>query len=380
MQQRFVQKLVAERGRWSSRSCMRSSTSPHRARPAAAAAPRRKPAAEPRRRSRRHPPRRRRRKCSRATLMRAAWPHAAPPRSTPSCSRCAPRSTRVDRELLGAAEPPRRPGAEVGEMKKQRRLGGVPPRARSAGHRRPEGGQRRARCCSDSVAPIWREIMSACRALETPSRVAYLGPAGTFSEEAALGFFGSSIVKVPCAKLDEVFHATSAGAADFGVVPVENSTEGVVTRSLDLFLTTPLSIIGETSLYVRHNLLRRDNSLRRHRRRLRPSAGAGAMPRLAQPPPAARRAPAGVEQRRRRAAGQPRRQAGGIASTRAASEFGLHIVAPAIQDDAAQPHPLRDRRPSAPPSAAEARRATTAPAWSSRCRTGRAPCTTCWCR
>ena len=74
---------------------------------------------------------------------------------------------------------------------------------------------------SESVAPIWREIMSACRALETPTRVAYLGPAGTFSELAALGFFGSTIVKVPCANADEVFHVTSAGAADFGVVPVD---------------------------------------------------------------------------------------------------------------------------------------------------------------
>ena len=114
---------------------------------------------------------------------------------------------------------------------------------------------------SESVAPIWREIMSASRALETPTRVAYLGPAGTFSEEAALGYFGSSIVRVPCASFDEVFRTTTAGAADFGVVPVENSTEGVVARSLDLFLTTPLFIIGETSLIVRHNLLRKTNSL-----------------------------------------------------------------------------------------------------------------------
>ena len=136
---------------------------------------------------------------------------------------------------------------------------------------------------TDSVAPIWREIMSACRALETPTRVAYLGPAGTFSEQAALGYFGSSIVRVPCASIDEVFRATSAGAADFGVVPVENSTEGVVARSLDLFLHTPLFIIGETSLFVRHNLLRRRDLARRHRPRSGASAGAGAMPRLAQP-------------------------------------------------------------------------------------------------
>ena len=114
---------------------------------------------------------------------------------------------------------------------------------------------------NDNIAPIWREIMSACRALETPTRVAYLGPAGTFSEEAALGYFGSSIVRVPCASIDEVFRNTAAGVADFGVVPVENSTEGMVARSLDIFLTTPLFIIGETSLFVRHNLLRRENAL-----------------------------------------------------------------------------------------------------------------------
>ena len=102
--------------------------------------------------------------------------------------------------------------------------------------------------------------MSAC-ALETPSRVAYLGPAGTFSEEAALGYFGSSIVRVPCASFDEVVRATSAGAADFGVVPVENNSEGVVTRSLDLLLNSPLHIVGEVSLLVRHHLVRLSKSL-----------------------------------------------------------------------------------------------------------------------
>ena len=114
---------------------------------------------------------------------------------------------------------------------------------------------------SESVAPIWREIMSASRALKAPTHITYLGPAGTFSEEAALGYFGSSIARVPCASFDEVFRTTTAGAADFNMVPVENSTEGVVARSLDLFLTTPLFIIGKTSLIVQHNLLRKTNSL-----------------------------------------------------------------------------------------------------------------------
>ncbi len=185
----------------------------------------------------------------------------------------------------------------------------------------------------DSVAPIWREIMSACRALETPTRVAYLGPAGTFSELAALGFFGSSIVKVPCVSIDEVFRTTSAGAADFGVVPVENSTEGVVARSLDLFLTEPLFIIGETSLFVRHNLLRRDNSLAdieavcAH-----PQALAQCHGWLSNHLPHVERRPVSSNAEGARLAAENPRLAG-IASERAASEYGLHIVAPAIQDD-----------------------------------------------
>ena len=207
---------------------------------------------------------------------------------------------------------------------------------------------------TDSVAPIWREIMSACRALETPTRVAYLGPAGTFSEEAALGFFGSSIVRVPCVSTDEVFRTTSAGAADFGVVPVENSTEGVVARTLDLFLTEPLFIIGETSLAVRQNLLRRDNSL----------AGISAV--CAHPqalaqchgwlsnhlPQVERRPVSSNAEGARLASFDPALAA--IASERAGSEFGLHVVAPAIQDDphnrtrfAVITHPDRQPQPQA---------------------------------
>lgn len=186
---------------------------------------------------------------------------------------------------------------------------------------------------AQSVAPIWREIMSACRALEAPLRVAYLGPAGTFSEEAALGYFGSSIVRVSCANLDEVFRLTAAGAADFGVVPIENSTEGGVARTLDLFLHTPLCLVGETSVHVRHNLLRKADSL----------AGVTAV--LAHPqalaqchewltthlPEAERRPVASNAEGARQASLDP--ALAGIASARAGSEFGLHVVAPAIQDD-----------------------------------------------
>ncbi|MFY7973689.1 MAG: chorismate mutase, partial [Rubrivivax sp.] len=160
----------------------------------------------------------------------------------------------LDRELLSLLNRRATLALEVGELKRQH--GGVafrPEREAQVidGLKAVNAGP----LAQDSVAPIWREIMSACRALETPTRVAYLGPSGTFSELAALGYFGSSIERVPCASIDEVFRTASAGAADFGVVPVENSTEGAVNRSLDLFLQTPLKICGELSIPIKHNLV-----------------------------------------------------------------------------------------------------------------------------
>ena len=187
---------------------------------------------------------------------------------------------------------------------------------------------------SQNVASIWREIMSACRALEAPQRVAYLGPAGTFSEQAAVQFFGSSIEHVACQNFDEVFHATTAGSADFGVVPVENNTEGVVTRSLDLFLHSPLHIVGEISLLVRHHLLRLSNSLQGIEVVLaHPQALAQCQGWLSKHlPQAERRAVSSNAEGARLAATNP--AWAGIASERAGSTFGLHIAAHAIQDDA----------------------------------------------
>ncbi len=187
----------------------------------------------------------------------------------------------------------------------------------------------------ENVATIWREIMSACRALEAPQRVAYLGPAGTFSEQAAVQFFGSSIEHVPCVSFDEVFQAAAAGTAQFGVVPVENSTEGVVTRSLDLLLTSPLHIVGEISLLVRHHLLRKgEGSLKGIEAVLaHPQALAQCQGWLSKHLPGAeRRAVSSNAEGARLAATNPAWAA--IASDRAGTEFGLHIAAHAIQDDA----------------------------------------------
>ena len=114
---------------------------------------------------------------------------------------------------------------------------------------------------ADGLASIWREIMSACRALESKQTIAYLGPTGTFSEQAAHQFFGQSISGLPCVSLDEVFKAVEKGAATFGVVPVENSSEGAVSRTLDLLLESPLQISGEVVLPIRHHLLTKHGSL-----------------------------------------------------------------------------------------------------------------------
>ena len=239
----------------------------------------------------------------------------------------------VDRELLTLLNRRAQLALEVGELKKHE--GSVvfrPEREAQVidGLKSVNAGPLRMA----SVAPIWREIMSACRALETPTRVAYLGPSGTFSEEAALGFFGSSIEGVPCVNFDEVFHSTATGAADFGVVPVENSTEGVVTRSLDLMLHTPLFVIGETSLFVRHNLLRRTDALQGVAAVLaHPQALAQCNAWLSTHLPLAERRPVSSNAEGARMAAADDTLAA-IASQRAASQFGLHVVAPAIQDDA----------------------------------------------
>lgn len=183
------------------------------------------------------------------------------------------------------------------------------------------------------VAAIWREIMSACLALESPQRVAVLGPEGTFCEQAAIEYFGGAADLIYCASFDEVFHATAAGSAQYGVVGVENSTEGVVTRSLDLFLHSPTHVVGEVSLLVRHHLLRSSNSLEGVEAVLaHPQALAQCQTWLSKHlPNAERRAVSSNAEGARLAATNPAWAA--LAGERAATRFGLHIVAHAIQDD-----------------------------------------------
>ncbi len=105
------------------------------------------------------------------------------------------------------------------------------------------------------IARLFREIMSACLALEQPLNVAFLGPEGTYTQAAALKHFGHSVKTVAVSAIDEVFREVESGAAHYGVVPVENSTEGVVSYTLDLFARSPLRICGEVEVRIHHCLL-----------------------------------------------------------------------------------------------------------------------------
>lgn len=107
----------------------------------------------------------------------------------------------------------------------------------------------------EALRRIYVEVMSACRALEQPLSVSYLGPEGTFSEMALYKHFGHSVDAAPCASIDEVFRRAETAAVRYAVVPVENSTEGAIARTLDLMLQTPLRICGEVVLRVRQNLM-----------------------------------------------------------------------------------------------------------------------------
>ena len=107
----------------------------------------------------------------------------------------------------------------------------------------------------EHLTNIFQEIISACRALELSLGIAFLGPEGTFTEAAAFKHFGHAIRPVPVGTIDGVFREVESGACDFGVVPVENSTEGVVSHTLDMFVTSTLSICGEVELRIHHCLM-----------------------------------------------------------------------------------------------------------------------------
>jgi chorismate mutase/prephenate dehydratase len=185
----------------------------------------------------------------------------------------------------------------------------------------------------DHISAIWREIMAASRALEKNIQVAFLGPIGTYSEQAMHEYFGQSIEGLACASIDEVFRSVEAGAAEFGVVPIENSTEGAVSRTLDLLLETQLLIGGELALPIHHNLMTLSGALTGIKRVCaHPQALAQCQRWLStHAPHLERQAVSSNAEGARLAAADPTVAA--IAGDRAATQYGLQIAYSLIQDD-----------------------------------------------
>jgi chorismate mutase/prephenate dehydratase len=161
----------------------------------------------------------------------------------------------LDRQLLKLISQRARCAQSVAQIKKQNGENNFYRPEREADVLRRVMEQNTGPLDDEEIARLFRELMSACLALEKPVAVAYLGPEGTFTQEAALKHFGHSAKTRPMAAIDEVFREVHAGAANYGVVPIENSTEGVINRTLDSFLESSLHICGEVELRIHHHLL-----------------------------------------------------------------------------------------------------------------------------
>jgi chorismate mutase/prephenate dehydratase len=174
--------------------------------------------------------------------------------------------------------------------------------------------------------------MSACLAQQEPLKVAFLGPEGTFTQAAVLKQFGASVRALPLATIDEVFHEVEGGVADFGVVPIENSSEGTVNHTLDMFLASGLKICGEIELRIHHHLMGRMTAFAAIKRVCAHSqALAQCRGWLDEQLPDAERVPVSSNAEGARRARDERGSAA-IAGKSAAEIYGLHVLANEIED------------------------------------------------
>jgi chorismate mutase/prephenate dehydratase len=186
----------------------------------------------------------------------------------------------------------------------------------------------------EEIVRLFREIMSACLAQEEPLKVAFLGPEGTFTQQAVLKHFGHSVRALSLSTVDEVFQEVENGAADFGVVAIENSSEGTITNTLDRFLTSALHICGEVELRIHHCLMGKMDSFAKvvrvcaHSQALAQSRGW-----LNEHLPDVERVPVASNAEGARRARDEQGTAG-IAGAIAAEVYGLNVLAADIEDRA----------------------------------------------
>lgn len=167
----------------------------------------------------------------------------------------------IDRRIQALISDRARCAREVGELKGLTEKADFYRPEREANVLRAVAERNDGPLSNEEMLRLFREIMSACLAQEEPLKVAYLGPEGTFTQTAVYTQFGHSVRALSVPTIDEVFHEVESGVADFGVTPVENSTEGSVNHTLDMFLTSPLKICGEVELRIHQHLLGRMKDL-----------------------------------------------------------------------------------------------------------------------
>ena len=169
---------------------------------------------------------------------------------------------RIDDEILRLLNERSKSVVEIGKLKKQQDAdANLHTPAREAAIIERLIGQNTGPFPSEAIRPVYREIMSASLSLEGPQKVAYLGPRATFTHMACMQKFGSSAQYVPVNSIKDVFSEVERGRANFGVVPIENTTEGVVNHTLDMFIDSNLLIYGEVLQEVSHHLMSKSGAV-----------------------------------------------------------------------------------------------------------------------
>jgi chorismate mutase / prephenate dehydratase len=244
------------------------------------------------------------------------------------------RIDQIDAQILDLLNQRAQTAQAVGDLKHAHRADGPVLRPeREAQVVRQLQEKNRGPMPAQALASIWTEIISACRGLEQGLTVAYLGPAGSFSEQAAFEHFGHSVSGLACPSFDEVFRSVQSGGAQVGMVPVENSTEGAVNRTLDLLRESNVQIIGEHSILIRHCLMTQTGNMHGVTKVMaHPQALAQCQAWLGLNHPGLQReAVSSNAEAARLATLDPTIAA--IASDTAAQTWGLDLIAQGIQDD-----------------------------------------------
>ena len=237
----------------------------------------------------------------------------------------------IDREMLALLNRRAQAAAAIGALKR----GPIYRPEREAQVLRKVQAANPGPLSNETVSFLFREVMSACLALEQPVSVAYLGPPGTYSEQAAVRQFGHAAELMPLPSLEDVFHQVERGQCRYAVVPVENSLGGSVLTTLDLLLATPLRICGELTLRIRHQLMARSTTELEHIQRVysHPQSLTQCASWLSTHLPNAERVPvASNADAAARAADDA--QSAAIAGVLAAERYSLQLLARDIEDSA----------------------------------------------